>query len=341
MDILLFLLSIACLIVLIIGLIKPAIVIKWGSEEKKVRKNVLKYYGIGFLVCFTLFIVIVGNSSTPKTTNTNTNLSTQQKANPYAEEISLIDKNISGTSKGKNYSISVNDTDSKHIAVITLDGSGSRYNESIWCAIDGLSIIDGIKKYRPEVDNKVSSYKFVFFGDDSQKFSAELDNSSKATITQIKLTSTTDKKDVIITQKDIDAYYAKKDAEEKQKAAAEKAAAEKAAAEQAAAKKASYDTGITYDKLARTPDQYIGKKVKFTGKVVQVMEGNGQTQLRIAVSQNYDTILLVNYSSSITPERVLENDNITIRGVSQGLYTYKSTLGASITIPLVNVDMIN
>lgn len=38
------------------------------------------------------------------------------------------------------------------------------------------------------------------------------------------------------------------------------------------------DTGITYDQLARNPDDYLFEKVKFRGKVVQVMEGDGITQ---------------------------------------------------------------
>ena len=55
---------------------------------------------------------------------------------------------------------------------------------------------------------------------------------------------------------------------EQKKADEEKAAAEAAAAK-AAEEAQGYETGITYDQLARTPDQYKGKKVKFYGKVVQ------------------------------------------------------------------------
>lgn len=32
-----------------------------------------------------------------------------------------------------------------------------------------------------------------------------------------------------------------------------------------------YETGISYDQLARTPDDFINQKVKFTGKVLQVV----------------------------------------------------------------------
>lgn len=47
-----FLLSGLCLI---IGLIKPGIVIRWGNEDKRNRKKVLITYGIAIVVSFILF----------------------------------------------------------------------------------------------------------------------------------------------------------------------------------------------------------------------------------------------------------------------------------------------
>lgn len=125
-----------------------------------------------------------------------------------------------------------------------------------------------------------------------------------------------------------------------EKAAAEQAAAEKAAAEAAAAEKArGYDTGITYEQLARTPDSYIGQKVKFTGEVVQVMEGSSETQIRLAVNGDYDTIVLCGVPKSLTSStRILEDDKILIMGTSVGLISYQSTLGGTITIPGIVVD---
>lgn len=128
-----------------------------------------------------------------------------------------------------------------------------------------------------------------------------------------------------------------KDAEAK--AEADKEAADKQAKE--AEEKKGYDTGITYDQLARNPDNYVGQKVKFTGEVVQVLEGGGAVNLRFAVNADYDKMVYVKYQSNIVSSRVLENDTITIYGVSQGLYSYTSTMGATITIPEVSVDKID
>lgn len=116
---------------------------------------------------------------------------------------------------------------------------------------------------------------------------------------------------------------------------------DEAKAAKAAEEARGYETGITYDQLARTPDDFKGKKVKFYGKVVQVIEGSGSVQIRLAVEDNYDTILLGEYSSSTVSSRVLEDDYITIYGTSVGTISYKSTMGGTITIPGVYIDKID
>ena len=84
-----------------------------------------------------------------------------------------------------------------------------------------------------------------------------------------------------------------------------------------------------------------GKKVKFSGKVVQVIEGSGDdVQIRLAVNDDYDTILFGQYSSDIVSSRVLEDDYITIYGMSVGTISYESTMGGTITIPGVYIDKI-
>lgn len=122
------------------------------------------------------------------------------------------------------------------------------------------------------------------------------------------------------------------------KAAKEKAAKEKAAKE--AKEKQGYNTGITYDQLARTPDKYKDEKVKFYGKIIQVVEDESMVTLRMAINSDYDKVILLAYNPNIVSSRVLENDNITIYGVSNGVYTYQSTMGGNITVPLVIVDKI-
>lgn len=108
-------------------------------------------------------------------------------------------------------------------------------------------------------------------------------------------------------------------------------------------KKENWNPEITYDQLARTPDDYTGKDITFSGKVLQVMEDsdNGETQLRIATSDDYDKIMLIGYDSSILKSRILEDDEIRFYGTSIGLITYQSTMGGDITIPAAVVEHID
>ncbi|MGG2016418.1 hypothetical protein [Bacillus sp. S10(2024)] len=235
MSNLFLLLFLVCLVALVVGMIKPQLVVRWGDTEKRNRKSVLKYFGIGLIV---LFVLLGATSSHEEKNSSSKSASVTQKKELTAEEKAA-----------------------------------------------------------------------------AEKAAAEKAAAEKAAA---------------------------------EKAAAEKAAADKAAAEKAAAEKAAkeeeerigYDTGITYDQLARTPDEFKGKKAKFTGKVLQVMEGKGETQLRIAVDDNYKTVLYVAYKSNIIDSRVLENDNVTVSGKSAGILTYKSTMGGDISIPAMAVEKI-
>ncbi len=186
MDNIMMILFLACFAALILGMIKPGLVVRWGNAEKRNRKKVLKYYGIGLIASFILFVAFL-----PKASNNTQSASNQVEA-------------------------STNDQDDK----------------------------------------------------------------------------------------------------------------------------IGYDTGITYDQLARTPDDYKGKKAKFTGKVVQVIDGDNETALRVAVDSNYDNILFVTYKNNIIDKRILENDIITISGKSKGLYKYKATIGGQITVPSMIADKI-
>ncbi|MEC5305940.1 hypothetical protein [Bacillus thuringiensis] len=235
MNTLFALLFVVCLIALIIGIIKPQLVVRWGEEGKRNRKSVLKFYGIGLIAMLVLVGVTADDTKKAEETKTVAKpAKVEQKKELTAEE----------------------------------------------------------------------------------KAAAEQAAAEKAAA---------------------------------EKAAAEKAAAEQAAAEKAAAEKAAkeeeerigYETGITYDQLARTPDEFKGKKAKFTGKVLQVMEGKGETQLRVAVNGNYDKVLYVVYKSDILNSRVLEKDNVTVKGKSAGIYTYKSTMGGEISIPAMLVEKID
>lgn len=104
--------------------------------------------------------------------------------------------------------------------------------------------------------------------------------------------------------------------------------------------KASCKT-YTFEQMARNPESFKGTNVKVTGEVVQALYGTSGVDLRVNITKkgNYstyytDTIYVVYYPET-GEDKILENDIITIYGISQGEYSYTSTIGAPITLPLI------
>lgn len=103
---------------------------------------------------------------------------------------------------------------------------------------------------------------------------------------------------------------------------------------------------ISYDNLARNPDDYTGKLIKFTNvRVLQVCSEASSaayySTYRVATSGRWDNVvylLIDNYGSG---SRILEDDYITIYGEYVGLYTYTTVMGASVTIPKIIVKYYN
>ncbi|HAK38780.1 hypothetical protein [Streptococcus sp.] len=128
---------------------------------------------------------------------------------------------------------------------------------------------------------------------------------------------------------------AKKKAETK--ASMEAAAAQKAKEEAEKKDPATYPTQ-TYDEMARNGDSHAGEKIQITGKVIQVQDSDdGGATLRVATSADgYDDVYLVQImSSEWKGHRLLEDDQITIYGTVYGLYSYKTVMGNTQTVPAI------
>lgn len=102
---------------------------------------------------------------------------------------------------------------------------------------------------------------------------------------------------------------------------------------------------IDFDTIARNPDKYKGKKYKFTGEVIQVSETSllGMTfcDLRIDVTQGeygWEDTIYATVTIKEGEDRILEDDIITIWGTCEGNYTYTSVMGASISLPKIDVE---
>lgn len=102
---------------------------------------------------------------------------------------------------------------------------------------------------------------------------------------------------------------------------------------------------ISYDSLSRTPDDYKGQYVKFSGRVVQVCS-EAESKLyystyRVATSGRYDNVVYIKVDNYGSGSRILEEDKITFYGEYEGLYSYKTVMGAEVTIPCIIVKYID
>jgi len=146
-----------------------------------------------------------------------------------------------------------------------------------------------------------------------------------------------------IKRDEVEAQLNKINKEREDKENADKAAAE---AERIKAERNKYNTGITYDQLARNPDTYNNKYVTFTGRVLQVIEDGDYVSLLIYTRYNSkynsysDDLIIVLYKKSIISSRILEDDIVSIYGISQGLHKYEQVSGSLNTIPYILVDII-
>lgn len=97
---------------------------------------------------------------------------------------------------------------------------------------------------------------------------------------------------------------------------------------------------IPYVDLARNPDSYKGQKIVVSGKVLQVSESAKEINLRIATDGGYSDVVFAGYDPKLMSSRILEDDMINLYGTCIGLFTYTSTMGASISLPGVFADQI-
>lgn len=132
-----------------------------------------------------------------------------------------------------------------------------------------------------------------------------------------------------------------KELEEERKQEEEEAEEEQEREEEAERQDPNSYESVDYITLARNPENYVGKKLKFSGEILQVIEGDSNTEYRLAVNNDYDNVVYMSISNDDLPQRILEEDLVTVYGESTGKITYESTLGGNITIPSMVIYMFN
>ncbi len=102
----------------------------------------------------------------------------------------------------------------------------------------------------------------------------------------------------------------------------------------------SYD----YETISRYPNDYIGQKAVFLGKVVQVQESGNRMVIRLNVTAGeygmWKDTIYIDYTKSSDDPRILEDDIISVFGELNGIKTYTSTMDVSISIPHIKAKYI-
>lgn len=300
-----------------------------------IKKRPVKKYGITMLV--GLVLAITGLFMPMKDDSTLTGQDSEKKeiqdegeveeVTPYSKEIEQIDGNISDTFKGKNYNIEIEGEEGDYEVSIALDADDDRFLESIWCGSNGLDFLEGMKEYQPELDKNINTYELLFFAEDSQTYSSKVDNSDSNEIKKLDLVSEESGEVVIVTTEDVEKFHG-----------AEKERKEREEAERKEQEQEKYNTGITVKDMARDKDGLAGSLVTFSGKIIQIMQGDGYNQYRMAVDDDYDQVILIEISDDQLETNILEDDFITIQGVSFGNVEYETVMGAKQSVPGVIVD---
>lgn len=95
---------------------------------------------------------------------------------------------------------------------------------------------------------------------------------------------------------------------------------------------------LSYDDLARYPDENKGKSVVYRGKVVQKVS---DTTFRVNITQDkygfWSDTVYVELKGQAKEARILEDDIIELLGVTNGERSYRAVLGNRITIPRISV----
>jgi len=95
---------------------------------------------------------------------------------------------------------------------------------------------------------------------------------------------------------------------------------------------------IPYVELYNHPEQYMGKGVKYTGKIVKVTElwnDNNSVNCLVQLNDDQGHVISAYYYLGEGISRINKGDSVTFYGMSLGLVTDTGTDGSAITVPRI------
>lgn len=95
-----------------------------------------------------------------------------------------------------------------------------------------------------------------------------------------------------------------------------------------------------FEDFSRRPGRHEGERIKFNAKVIQVIEGDDESEYRMAVDSDQHCIMFVTIAKANRSTRILEDDKVVVAATFDGLISYSATSGAKITIPACTASSI-
>lgn len=97
---------------------------------------------------------------------------------------------------------------------------------------------------------------------------------------------------------------------------------------------------LDYTSIQRNPNNFKEKYIKVSGKVIQVSNG-WFNSVTLRVEDSSKNVWYVTHTYEENESQIIEGDNIIIYGKSNGVTTYTSILGSSVTIPSIKAEYID
>ena len=105
--------------------------------------------------------------------------------------------------------------------------------------------------------------------------------------------------------------------------------------------KASFNTGITYENINKTPEKYLGQKLTILGKTIQTTSDSSENYITIAVDDNMAQPLIIDYDPSIFELNLHPDSQIQIKGVFVGTISHLSLINGETKIPKIYANSID
>lgn len=98
---------------------------------------------------------------------------------------------------------------------------------------------------------------------------------------------------------------------------------------------------IRFAELDKNPDKYAGEYVKYKGQIIQIMEDETSTDIRLAVTKDsygydFNDVIYITYEGTT---EFVEDDIVTVYGTVEGSLTYESQAGYQITLPHIEAEI--